>query len=267
MTIGIGVVCTHKTTQDCFILASDKLGSFGDEFSSKRHAKLFVQPVEGLFASCAGSVEAVSEFLPMVIDQWKTPGQRSFAYLGAGIQQAFYEYKKYKFVSSVLPRYAIGVKEDWQEVAKKLQIEEKLFKEWNDFDVGFEVLIATFDWRGTAQLFSVYGDGEINQHSLPGFVAIGTGGPNAMFWLGYREQSVGMSLPRSAYHVFEAKLMAEQSPHVGKDDIEMLIVMPTMWYLLNEKNQSFDGCPVSLVELKELIKKFGPSTTDSLGGL
>jgi len=61
--------------------------------------------------------------------------------------------------------------------------------------------------------------------------------------------------------------MAEQSPHVGKDDIEMLIVMPEMWYLLNEKNQSYETCPVSLPELRELVKKFGPSTTESLGGL
>jgi hypothetical protein len=267
MTIGIGVVCTHKAPQDCLILASDKLGTFNETLSTKRHAKLFVEPDCDLFAACAGSVEAASEFLPKVIEQWKGPGARTYGALAACIRKAIYDYKQYAFVMEVLPRYALDLKEDWREVAKKMGIEEKLFEEWNNLDLGFDILIGSHDWQGKAQLFGVSGDGMVTQHSLPGFMAIGTGGPNAMFWLSYREQSLGMSLLRSAYHVFEAKLMAEHSPYVGKDDIEMLILMPTMWYLLNEKNQSYDGCPVSLVELKELIKKFGPSATDSLGGL
>jgi hypothetical protein len=268
MTIGIGAVCTHKKPQDCFILASDKLGSFEDSYSTKRHAKLFVEAKDGLFAVCAGSVEAAAEFLPRVIEHWNTPGEvRSFAFVQAGIQQGFHDYKRYHFVMNVLPRYAIGLKEDWREVAKKMGIEEELFKEWREYDVGFEVLIGTFDWRGAALLFAVYGDGDVKQHAMPGFAAIGSGGENAKFWLAYREQSLGMSLLRSAYHTFEAQIMAEQSPHVGKDDIEMLIVTPEMWYLLNEKNQSHETCPVSLPELRELVKKFGPSTTESLGGL
>jgi len=47
------------------------LGSFGDGYSTKRRSKLFVEAKDGLFAVCAGNLEAAGEFLPKVIENGK----------------------------------------------------------------------------------------------------------------------------------------------------------------------------------------------------
>lgn len=268
MTIGISALCTLKAPQDCFILASDKLGSFGDEFSTRRHAKMFVQGEHDCcFAVCAGSVENAGELVGKIVLEWRKLPERYYGGLRAGLQEAVNQYKKYRFVMDVLPRYALGLNEDWRLLAEQLGITQELLKSWNEFDIGCELLVGTFASTGQAHVYSISSLAEIESLTAPGFSAIGSGASNAMFWLAYREQASGMSLLRSAYHVYEAKLMAEQSAHVGIDDIEMLIATPTMWYKMSDKAPTSEGCPISLTQIKELWNKFGPSTTESLGGL
>jgi hypothetical protein len=43
MTIGISAVCSYKNPGDCIVLASDRLGSFGTAFSTRKLAKMFIQ--------------------------------------------------------------------------------------------------------------------------------------------------------------------------------------------------------------------------------
>ena len=72
MTIGIGAICTIRNPHDCLILASDKLGSFGDTNSTKGHAKMFVQGERDcVFAVCAGSVENASELVGNIVLEWR----------------------------------------------------------------------------------------------------------------------------------------------------------------------------------------------------
>jgi hypothetical protein len=115
-------------------------------------------------------------------------------------------------------------------------------------------------------MYVIYGDGEIHHLTAPGFFAIGTGADNACFWLGYRQQNFAMNLNRSAYHAFEAKLMAEQSPHVGRDDLDMLVVprRHARAYHLSKEFPEPEGCPVSLRGLQDYFKHFGPRPTDAI---
>src|SRR5260370_5264636 len=269
MTIGIGVTCSEKKPNDCLILATDKLGSYGEEFSTRRHAKLFLEPEHLYFAVCSGDVNAASELSGKIIQQWASiyPGNRVYGELRAGIQQAAFEYKNYQFHSKALFTHAIGPKDDWRKIAQNLAIEDQLLEEWGKTELGCSLIVGTYDTEKVAHVFCVKANGSAMPLGSSGFDAIGSGGYAAMFWLSFRQQSVGMSLRRSALHVFEAKLMAEHSPYVGRDDIEMLIVTPERWYHLTVDRPSTDGCPVSLGELKELASKFGPSSTASLGDL
>jgi hypothetical protein len=274
MTIGIGVVCSDKTPGDCFILASDRLGSFGDDFSTRRHCKMFIQPEQGLYAVSADNVGNASELLAGIYQQWAPypPQSRGYNLIRLGMQRAVYEYKMYQFVTSVLPRYPIDPKENWKTQAESLGLSEKLFEEFRQTQTGCELIVGTiglYDNKERYMCHLLYADesGEVTPFPSSGFGAIGSGAANALFWLSYREQNLGMSVKRSALHVYEAKLMAEHSPHVGRDDIELLIVTPGQWYQLTHKRRTVNGCPVSLDELEELHRKFGPSSTESLGSL
>jgi hypothetical protein len=274
MTIGIGVVCSDKNPGDCFILASDRLGSFGDEFSTRRHCKMFIQPEQGLYAVCADDIGNAAELLAGIYQQWAAnpPQVRGYNLIRLGMQRAAYEYKMYQFVTSVLPQYPIDPKGDWQAEAAKLSLTEKLLEEWGKTQTGCELIVGTvglYDNKSRYMCHLHYADesGLVAPFPSTGFWAIGSGATNALFWLSYREQSLGMSVKRSALHVYEAKLMAEHSPHVGRDDIELLIVTPGQWYHLTHNRRSVDGCPVSLDELEELHREFGPSSTESLGSL
>lgn len=73
-----------------------------------------------------------------------------------------------------------------------------------------------------------------------------------------------MGLQRSAYHVYEAKLMAEHSPHVGRDDIQLLVANREQSYLLTEREPERSNCPVSLTELKRMVEKYGAHSTSLL---
>lgn len=267
MTVGIGTLCTHKRPLDCLILASDKLGSFGDEFSTRRLAKLFIEGEDRMFAVASGSVENASELLGKITECWRALPKRNFGHIRAGIQEAAHAYRKYRFLFDVMPDFGIGPKDDW-ELVKKIGAERRLFKAWNKFDIGCDLLLATYTDDKQAILYHLAGlKCEITQLTAPGFGAIGVGARNAMFWLSYREQAMGMSLLRTAYHVLEAKIMAEQSAHVGRDDIELLICTPERWWGLSDRAPTSDGCPISLPQLKELFVKHGPQSTESLGGL
>ena len=234
---------------------------------------MFIQPEQGLYAVCADDVGNAAELLAGIYKQWAAdpPQVRGYNLIRLGIQRATYEYKMYQFVTSVLPQYPIDPKGDWQAEAARLGLTDKLFEEWGKTQTGCELIVGTVGLydkgRYMCHLHYVNESGEVAPFPSSGFGAIGSGADNALFWLSYREQSLGMTVKRSALHVYEAKLMAEHSPHVGRDDIELLIYTPGQWYQLTHKRRSVEGYPVSLDELEELHQKFGPSSTESLGSL
>lgn len=58
--------------------------------------------------------------------------------------------------------------------------------------------------------------------------------------------------------------MAECSPRVGKSDIQMLVVDRERADLLPDQEPDRSGCSVSLTELKDWLKGYGPKKTDDL---
>jgi hypothetical protein len=124
-------------------------------------------------------------------------------------------------------------------------------------------LIGAFDHNGQAFLFYLPGDGRVQNFCFPGFAAIGSGADNAIFWLGYRRHTLACALKRSAYHAYEAKRMAETSPHVN-DRIDMIIAKKGEQINLNHRHLSVENCPVSITELSTLFKEFNVKDTGSL---
>jgi len=75
---------------------------------------------------------------------------------------------------------------------------------------------------------------------------------------------LGLNPKQSAYHAYEAKIMAAKAPTVN-NNLEMVIASADGHYLITEEKPTVDGCPVSLPELKSMFPKYGPQNTNALG--
>jgi hypothetical protein len=136
------------------------------------------------------------------------------------------------------------------------------------------MIVGAFDDDGRALLFETFSVGYTEQDSgtptfvlaqantIPGFAAIGDGRDSAEFWLNYRDHALGYSPRRAAYHAYEAKRMAENSPHVN-EKIELLVANKSGHIRLH------DGQPTrgdwSLHRMREMFSDYGPRSTEQIG--
>lgn len=84
--------------------------------------------------------------------------------------------------------------------------------------VEVSLIVAGFDDRGTGHIFSVddYEDrGKPRNQDLPGYYAIGSGGPAAMYMMAYREVSSSMPFRLALYYAIEGKYFGERAGGVG----------------------------------------------------
>jgi len=270
MTIGIGVLASEgKKVPDRLVLCSDTLGSFGDVCSTLSLRKRFIHPKANVFAVGSHDLtkagELVAKVAKAVEAQVEAQGFRDYGKIFDAVCISVSEYKSARFRYEVVSQYAIAPEKGWMDEAKRLGLLDRLLKkEWPAHSIGCQVIIGTFAEHGSAHLFLVEHNGFVSPVTMPGFNAIGSGAINATFWLAYRDQHLGMRLLRSAYHAYEAKLMAERSPHVGKDDIEMVVASVDEHFILTNEAPEPSGCPVSLTKLKEMQKKYGVPRTDDL---
>jgi hypothetical protein len=270
MTIGIGVLASEgKKVPDRLVLCADTLGSFGDVHSTLSLHKIFVYPKAKVFAVGSHDLtkagELVAKIAKAVEVQAQTQGFRDYGKIFDAVCISVSEYKSARFRYEIVSQYAIAPEKGWMAEAKRLGLLDRLLKkEWPAHSIDCQVIIGTFAEHESAQLFLVEHNGIVSPVTMPGFSAVGTGATNATFWLAYRDQHLGMGLLRSAYHAYEAKLMAERSPHVGKDDIEMIVASADEHFVLTGDNPERPNCPVSLTNLKEMWKKYGVPRTDDL---
>jgi hypothetical protein len=123
--------------------------------------------------------------------------------------------------------------------------------------------LGAFDAEGKPVLFQLDGDGHVTNAMFPGFAAIATGMGAAMFWLSYRNHNLGMGVKKAAYHAFEAKIMAETSPFVN-DQIDLIIANKEKHYIIKRNRPNPEGIPITVPELRKLLRKYGPRETDDL---
>jgi hypothetical protein len=269
MTVGIGVLCSEgKERPDHLILTCDSLGSFGDENSTASLHKLFSRQDANIYAVAAHDIGKAAELVTKIGNAVKARSNGTYGQTYDAICFAVHDYKSARFRYEVVTQFGLAPIVGWMEEAKKIGVLDKLLKKlWPKFSIECQLIVGTFAEDGSSRLFLVEHYGLVHPVSLPGFVAIGSGASGALFSLCYRNQTMDMGLRRSAYHAYEAKIMAERSPHVGKADIQMLIANPKQACLLTEQEPERSGCSVSLTELKEWLEKYGPKKTTDLESL
>lgn len=265
MTIGIGALCGSNGPKrpDTIIMASDTLGSYGDVNSTVALHKLFVFTPPILFAVTANDVSKAASLLTKIGTYVGDLPDRSYGWITKAIAGAVTSYRTARFQDERLGDFSLDATGDWKAEAQKLGILKAVLRSYRKTSLDCELLVGSLDRDGVAALFYIGSDGKVFPLAHPGFAAIGTGSDNAMFWLSFRQQEHHMSLQRTAYHVYEAKRMAEQSPHVGKE-IELLVAYAGRAFRLNARTPEQSGCPVSLTALEETWRRFGPPDTTPL---
>ncbi|SRR5579871_2029807 len=283
MTIGIGVLATEKGTSNAkpnhLVLIADTMGSFSDDYSHPRLHKLFDFPESDLYASAAGQIDQAAALMPMINQNIsQTPSsQRSFGDIVRGVAQSLFMFKMEKFNLTVLPKYGLppaSIAPNSTIPPSSLiagmalvppAVQAELEKEWQAFELGCDLIIGAFDHSGQAVMMCQYShEPDLRNVTFPGYWAIGSGAPNAIFWLSHRAHVLGMGLKRAAYHAYEAKLMAEGSAHVN-DHLDVLVARKgAHWHVSTHKPNQKTDCPIKISQLKKWQRKFGPSETDAL---
>jgi hypothetical protein len=266
MTVGIGVLCSEgKERPDHVILACDTLGSFGDVNSTLSLHKLFSRRDARIYAVAARDMGKAAELVTKIANTVKKESDGTYGRTYDVICLAVHDYKSARFRYEVVTQHGLKPVKGWMEKAKEVGVLDELLKtQWPKFSMECELIVGTFAEDYGACLFYVQDIGMVHPITTQNFVAIGTGAPGALFWLCCRDQLMSMGVRRSAYHVYEAKLMAERSPHVGKGDIQLLIANAKRADLLTASKPESPGCAVSLTELEGLREKYGPKKTDDL---
>ena len=267
MTIGIGVLCSteprpHVPRPDALVMIADTMGSTETDSTGELH-KMYFFPEEQVFAVCADRLERAADLFPLVRDSLKAIQEpRSHGAMLQALNEAVHKHRSDHFKWDVVfTRYAIG----GQILAER---QDRLYEEWGNYDVGAQILLGTFDNEGFARLYYLGQfdgiPGLVHTIAFPGFISIGTGSPNATMWLNYRRQNFALNVKRSTFHAYEASLLAAKAPTVNVD-IEMLIATSTGACHYSRDGTSHQGSGISLSELANLFKKYGPQSTEDLG--
>lgn len=281
MTIGIGVLATEPhdsvVRPNYLVLIADTMGSFEDEYSHPRLHKSFAFPETDLFATAAGHVDQAALLMPMISATLAQTSERSCGDILRGIAQTLFMFKSEIFTLNVLPKYGLppasiaptsSIQPSSLIEAMALAppgMREKIENEWNEFTLGCDLIIGAIDKAGQAMLVYLYGQEDVIRNgSFPGYCAIGSGSPNATFWLSKRAHVLGMGVKRAVYHGYEAKIMAESSAHVNEHLDVTIATKGKHWSFTTHKTSTPKDCPVTLGALTEWYMTFGPKTTDLL---
>lgn len=275
MTIGIGVLATsasgraNNIVPDSVILVADTLGSWEDDDSHGRLHKAFMFPEVDMYAVSAGRVDCAAELLPIIAQFLASipKSERTFGRIMYAVGAGCYSYKHDKFTVLEFPKLRLPPEAiDPKTVAPELNA--FVHEHWTKFSIGCDLVLAAFDCDGRVALLQISGDEhQVNNMGFPGFAAIGTGAPNAMFWLSRRQHTLGILPLRAAYHAYEAKLMAESSPHVNKHLDIIVAKGGKHWF--STTHSSLHSEPqhpeINPQNLKKMWKRYGPRDTAKIG--
>jgi hypothetical protein len=275
MTIGIGVLATSaagrtkNVVPDTAVVIADTMGSYGDVDSHARLHKAFMFPDAGVYAVAADRVDMASEllfaFAKFVKDIPKE--KRTHGAITRTLASVCYGYKRDKFTAHEFPKLRLPPKEmDPATVTPELNATVQAA--WENFSIGCDLILATFCGDGTVCFLQVSGaEHEICNMVLPGFAAIGVGSQNAVFWLSRRQQTLGQLPLRAGYHAYEAKRMAESSPHVN-DHLDIIVATnEEHWFCTTHPSlhTEKEHPEINVKNLKRMWKRYSPRDTSKLG--
>ena len=270
MTIGLGVLCsTHneyddltRMRPDAMVFVADTMGSTDTDSTAELH-KLFYDRRANVYGVGCGNMDIAAEMFGSISDNLaNAPEPRNHGVIWNTLGRVVNGHRSERFMFDVAaPRYMFTP----QHIP---QTEMKSFlAEWQAYYVGADLLIGTFDYRGMALLYFIGNQentpGLVHLVQFPGYCAIGAGLYNASMWLNYRGQNFGMNIQRSALHALESANMAASAPSVNASPEMLLATSSDCWEI--SRRRETDNPPITMEELKRLVKKHAPRSTHAVG--
>jgi len=160
------------------------MGSTDTDSTSELH-KLYVE--ENLYVACAGRIELASEIISLFKQELAKLPSRIHGAIWTALNKAVHEHRMTHFQWDVIaPRHMFTPGEVFEKQ------HDKIIEEWQNYDLGLDMLVGTFHHSGLALLYLVgqvydaqgqIAPGLVHSYAYPGFATIGTGGQMPIFGL------------------------------------------------------------------------------------
>lgn len=268
VTIGIGVLCCTAIPvpgsgkfPDTLIMVADTMGS-NDYDSTDELRKIFTIPDVKLYAVSSGKMETAGEIVAAVAERLPLLPARTHGTVWKLLNEVVNGHRAERFRFDVIaPRYEM--------LPGKVQVQDhaNVIREYQEYNVGVDLIFGTFDDNGKALLFEA-GKAEesaalVRPVAFPGYYAVGSGSWLALSWLNYRGQRLGFTTRRSALHAYEAARMASATPTVN-DKADVVIATASSVFILPHDQPPTPNSPLTLQDLKKLAGRYGPRGTKAL---
>jgi hypothetical protein len=225
-------------------------------------------PESGMFAVAAGRIDRAGEVLSS-IDKFLTriaKEERSYAAIMKTISEVCFGYKREKFIAHEFPKMRLPP-HVFDPLTVPRELDAKIQKRWDECSLGCDLIIGAFCNNKGACLIQVDSTSlDLENQTIPGIATIGVGADAASFWLSRRQQTFGESPLRSAYHAYEAKIMAESSAHVNKHLDVLVATSEKFWFCTTHRSaHPYDTHPeINIENLGEMLLKYGPQDTSAI---
>ena len=227
MTVTIGAICEANSARQTgsIVLCADTLISYMSEdgirvSSNPSGGKLFDLPM-GFYAATSGDIARCNQIVGYLHQRMtRIPPDRldRVGLVETAISETA-EYVRCWMRQEVLSEYNVSLEEFLHddELSERYEIRDDIKRKVSVLSL----IIAGFSTMGCPTL--LYADFTANPRPDTRFTCAGSGGSAALDWLNMRGQNSFMSVPRTVYHVHEAKRFAERSPVVGKGHQMLLL--------------------------------------------
>jgi hypothetical protein len=186
-------------------------GSTATNSTDELH-KMWLNDELRLWACGAGEIEYGAELFSIFedvfsnIDKRGEPRTHGRAY--QALAKHFHGLRSQHFTLDVMPTMFVQtIDQQGAEGLLPLAEQKVVLQAWQGMALNLQVIVATIDHSGQAYLYNIgeyrdeYGGlapRNVHMMSFPGYTAIGSGSTNALAWLDYRSQGLGMNIEQSA---------------------------------------------------------------------
>jgi 20S proteasome alpha/beta subunit len=239
-TVTIGIV--SKTFPEGHLVAvSDRMFSFANIVpATDDAAKIYMIGERWLVVFAASDISPVLPMIRRMREALATPTTNgkipSVATVKDAVSEVYRSFAEAKALSMVLSRFGFTSLKDFRENGLA-QLGEAIFErkcreldERQDVDLGVQLLVCGFDNQGS-HIFEVSHVGEVVDHDMLGYAAVGSGCWMAMGAFNARPFK-DRSLETTIYRVLDAKFCAETADGVGKETTAFVFAKPERFGLI-----------------------------------
>jgi 20S proteasome alpha/beta subunit len=227
VTVCIAAIANYGQS---IVIATDQMLTMG--WAKADEGTLKILGVHANWAAMyAGSVEHVAPVLTSIRRQLEAKGQDpTYTEVEQAAVKAYHERLREERTNTVLGSYGLTLEEFLAGGPQRFG--DTIYSQWlAEMDKvtlgspeGISLLVAGYDGSGGPHIFSVDHPGNVKNHDIQGFWAIGSGQYGALSSLFFHSYNKKTLPEETVYHVAAAKFMAEESSSAVGKTTSLLII-------------------------------------------